>query len=45
VGHRWVYEDVKGKDNALSRLKRKLAEAIYKIKVDLPQRRHKGWAR
>jgi len=29
----WVYEDVKGKDNALSRLKRKLVEAQYGMKV------------
>ena len=30
-----VYEDVKGKDNALSRLKRKLVEAQYGIKVSV----------
>ena len=30
-----VYEDVKGKDNALSRLKRKLVEAQYGITVHL----------
>lgn len=30
-----VYEDVKGQDNALSRLKRKLVEAFYIIKVDV----------
>lgn len=30
-----IYEDVKGKDNALSRLKRKLVEAQYGIKVRL----------
>ena len=29
------YEDVKGRDNALSRLKRKLVEAFYDIKVDV----------
>ena len=29
------YEDVKGRDNALSRLKRKLVEAQYGIKVKL----------
>lgn len=31
----WVFEDVKGRDNALSRLKRKLVEAFYGIKVDV----------
>ena len=30
-----VYEDVKGKDNPLSALKRKLVEAFYGIKVEL----------
>jgi len=30
-----VYEDVKGKDNALSALKRKLVEAEYGITVEL----------
>lgn len=32
---RIIYEDVKGQDNALSRLKRKLVEAFYTIKVDV----------
>lgn len=31
----WVYEDVKGHDNALSRLKRKMVEAAYGIKVEV----------
>ncbi len=31
----WVYEDVKGLDNALSRLKRKMVEAQCGIKVTL----------
>lgn len=31
--HRMVYEDVKGYDNALSRLKRKLVEAAHGIRV------------
>lgn len=31
----WVFEDVKGQDNALSRLKRKLVEAFYFLKVDV----------
>lgn len=31
----YVYEDVKGRDNALSRLKRKLVEAQNGIKVDV----------
>jgi len=30
-----VVEDAKGRDNPLSRLKRKLVEAIYKVKVEL----------
>jgi len=30
-----IYEDVKGKDNALSALKRKLVEAFYGIKVEI----------
>ena len=30
-----IYEDVKGRDNALSRLKRKLVEAQYGIKVTI----------
>lgn len=30
-----IYEDVKGRDNALSKLKRKLVEAQYGIKVKL----------
>lgn len=29
------YEDVKGKDNSLSKLKRKLVEAAYPIKVEI----------
>lgn len=33
-GH-WRYEDVKGRDNALSKLKRKLVEAFYGIKVEV----------
>lgn len=32
---RLIYEDVKGRDNALSKLKRKLVEAQYGIKVKL----------
>ena len=32
---RVIHEDVKGQDNALSRLKRKLVEAFYTIKVDV----------
>lgn len=32
---KWKFEDVKGQDNALSRLKRKLVEACYDIKVDV----------
>ena len=31
----WVFVDVKGKDNALSQLKRKLVEAEYGITVEL----------
>lgn len=31
----WYYEDVKGKDNSLSALKRKLVEAEYGITVEL----------
>jgi hypothetical protein len=31
----WIYEDVKGKDNPLSALKRKLVEAFYGIKVEI----------
>jgi hypothetical protein len=30
-----VHEDVKGKDNAISRLKRKMVEAAYGITVTL----------
>lgn len=30
---RRIVEDVKGKDNAMSKLKRKLVEAIYGIKI------------
>ncbi len=30
-----IYEDVKGKDTDISRLKRKMVEAYYGIKVDL----------
>lgn len=30
-----IYEDVKGKDTALSRLKRKMVEAAYGIKVQV----------
>lgn len=30
-----IYEDVKGKDQAMSRLKRKLVEAFYSIHVEL----------
>ena len=35
--HGWLefYEDVKGRDNPLSKLKRKLVEAFYGIKVDV----------
>lgn len=33
--NRWVYEDVKGMDNALSKLKRKLVEAQHNITVIL----------
>ncbi len=32
---RYVYEDVKGKDTPMSRLKRKLVEAFYSIKVEI----------
>ena len=34
----WVYEDVKGHDNALSRLKRKMVEAQLGIKVQVVKR-------
>lgn len=30
-----IYEDVKGHDTEMSRLKRKLVEAFYKIKVEI----------
>jgi len=30
-----VFEDVKGKDTALSRLKRKMVEAVYNIDVEI----------
>ena len=40
-----IYEDAKGCDNALSRLKRKMVEAAYGIKVNLPRAQRKGWAR
>ncbi len=37
-----VYEDVKGKDNALSKLKRKLVQAAYGIQVILPGKTKPG---
>ena len=33
--HQFIYEDVKGFDNPLSRLKRKLLEAVYGFKVSV----------
>ena len=35
IGLGWYYEDVKGKDNPLSQLKRKLVEAEYGITVEV----------
>ena len=35
IDERYVHEDVKGKDNPLSKLKRKLVEAFYGIKVEV----------
>lgn len=32
---KWVFEDSKGRDNAMSKLKRKMVEAQYLIKVEL----------
>jgi Protein of unknown function (DUF1064) len=35
IGKRWHYEDTKGVDTALSRLKRKLVKAMHDIDVEL----------
>ena len=40
-----VHEDIKGKDNALSRLKRKLVEAYWNIKVTVVRKRSSKSAR
>jgi len=34
-GSKIIFEDVKGFDNPMSKLKRKMVESAYKIKVDL----------
>ena len=38
-----VYEDVKGKDNALSRLKRKLVQAFYGFEVEVVKPYEDRW--
>ena len=35
----WIYEDVKGKDTDISKLKRKMTEAYWGIKIDLIRKR------